>query len=117
MDFGEDLNILASIDDTDDVEDDMNGIHALFDECWNDSKSNNLTINFLILINIFSSGAVGIPHVEASPTRDSHRGSPTPMDDNRGGQTPGMVDLQSGSSRNLFSLQDQDEVSSTKNIL
>lgn len=51
-------------------------------------------------------GAVGIP--QASPTRDSHRGSPMTMDDNKGRQSPGMTD--NCQSRNMFSLQEAEEV-------
>ncbi|CAH1719545.1 unnamed protein product [Chironomus riparius] len=85
LDFGEDLMM---IDDTDDVDEDINGIQHLFDECWNDS-------------------AVGIP--QTSPTRDSHRGSPIAMDENKSRQSPGMTE-QSGSSRALYSMQEQEEV-------
>ncbi|CAO1404623.1 unnamed protein product [Diamesa hyperborea] len=82
-------NEIFQLDDTDDVGDvaDINGIQDLFDQ-WNES-------------------AVGIP---ASPTRDSHRGSPTGMDDNRSRQSPGISDVQSGQSRNHFNNQDTEEV-------
>ena len=49
--------------------------------------------------------------IQTSPTRDSHRGSPTGMDDNRSRQSPGISDVQSGQSRNHFNTQDTEEVS------
>ncbi|CRK97337.1 CLUMA_CG010730, isoform A [Clunio marinus] len=84
LDFGEDF----IIDDTDDVDEDINGIQHLFDE-WNES-------------------AVGIP--QASPTRDSHRGSPLTLDENKSRQSPGMTDNQTGQSRNIYSMPEAEEV-------
>lgn len=95
------------IDEGDDVDEDINGIQHLFDE-WSDGENFNS-----IMITEFPNkhsfvGAVGMP--QASPTRDSHRGSPMTMDDNKGGQTPGMSDNQSGQSRNMFAIQEAEEV-------
>lgn len=53
-------------------------------------------------------GAVGMP--QASPTRDTHGGSPMTMDDNKGRQSPGMADSQNGQSRNMYSTQEAEEV-------
>jgi hypothetical protein len=55
------------------------------------------------------SGAVGIP--QASPTRDDNRGSPLKMDENKSRQSPGMADNQTGQSRNMFTMQEAEEVS------
>lgn len=64
---------------------------------------------YILLIIFWNiSGAVGIP--QASPTRDSHRGSPMMMDENKSRQSPGMADNQSGQSRNMFSQQEVEEV-------
>lgn len=45
-----------------------------------------------------------------SPTRDSHRGSPTDIDADKSRQSPGMTDPQSGASRNMYSMAEQEEV-------
>lgn len=105
LDFGDDLMM---IDDTDDVDEDINGIQHLFDE-WNESK---LSVDsdcehFFIIFSL--AGAVGMP--QASPTRDTHGGSPMTMDDNKGRQSPGMADSQNGQSRNMYSTQESEEVS------
>lgn len=55
----------------------------------------------------FLKGAVGIAQA-GSPTRD--RGSPLPMDENKSRQSPCMLDPQSGSSRAMFSMTEQEEV-------
>lgn len=49
-----------------------------------------------------------------SPTRDSHRGSPD-MDADKSRQSPGMTDPQSGASRGMFSMAEQEEVKYFKN--
>ncbi len=49
-----------------------------------------------------------------SPTRDSHRGSPTELDADKSRQSPGMADTQSAASRAMFSMIDQEEVSQKK---
>lgn len=55
------------------------------------------------------SGPVG--NNQQSPTRDSHRGSPLTLDENKSRQSPGMADNQNGQSRNMFALQEDEEVS------
>lgn len=57
---------------------------------------------------IICSGAVGIP--QASPTRDDNRGSPMKMDESKNRQSPGMADNQNGQSRNMFTMQEAEEV-------
>ena len=59
--------------------------------------------------NIFDLGAVGLAQA-GSPTRDSHPGSPLPMDENKNRQSPCMTDPQSGASRAMFSMTEQEEV-------
>lgn len=61
----------------------------------------------LKVIIIIILGAVELP--QTSPNRNSHRGSPIAMDENKSRTSPGLTE-QSGSSRALYSIQEQEEV-------